>query len=98
MGELTEKQGHLAQACQYYKRFYLCARVINDEIGSALALNRLAVVFFKRSKYDLSYLYHGKHAQFADDNDRFVAIYNSGISSRLLGEYERAREEFNGAL
>jgi len=63
MGELSEKQANLPAACQYYKRFYLCARVMNDEISSSLALNRLAVVFFKRKKYDLSYLYHGKHAQ-----------------------------------
>ena len=90
MGELSEKQGQLAQACQYYKRFYLCARVLNDDIGSALALNRLAVVFFKRKKYDLSYMYHGKHAKQADENDKFVAIYNAGISSRLLGEFDRA--------
>lgn len=62
MGELSEKQGHYDAACQYYKRFYLCARVLNDDIGSSLALNRLAVVFFKRKKFDLSYLYHGKHA------------------------------------
>ena len=94
MGELSEKQGQLAQACQYYKRFYLCARVLNDDIGSALALNRLAVVFFKRKKFDLSYMYHGKHAQQADDNDKFVAVYNAGISSRLLGEYHRAANEF----
>ena len=72
--------------------------MLNDDIGSALALNRLAVVFFKRKKYDLSYMYHGKHAQQADENDKFVAIYNAGISSRLLGEYHRAANEFQEAL
>ena len=71
---------------------------MNDEISSSLALNRLAVVFFKRKKFDLSYLYHGKHAQQAADSDRFVAIYNAAISSRLLGEHERARLEFTEAL
>jgi len=63
-----------------------------------LALNRLAVVFFRRKKYDLSYLYHGKHGQQADEADKFVAIYNAGISSRLLGEYERASQEFEKAF
>ena len=95
---MEEKNGQLTQACQFFKRFYLCARVLNDNIASALALNRLAVVFFKRKKYDLSYMYHAKHAQMADDNDRFVAIYNAGISSRLLGEYQRAANEFQEAL
>ena len=98
MGELSEKQNQLAQACQYYKRFYLCARVLNDDIGSALALNRLAVVFFKRKKYDLSFMYHGKHAKLAEDGDKFVAIYNAGISSRLLGEFDRAAQLFQEAL
>ena len=98
VGELSEKKGQLPQACQAFKRFYLCARVLNDNIASALALNRLAVVFFKRKKYDLSYMYHAKHAQMADDSDKFVAIYNAGISSRLLGEYQRASNEFEEAL
>lgn len=61
-------------------------------------MNRLAVVFFRRKKFDLSYLYHGKHGQQADEADRFVAIYNAGISSRLLGEYERASQEFKEAF
>ena len=43
-------------------------------------------------------MYHAKHAQIADDNDKFVAIYNAGISSRLLGEYQRASNEFEEAL
>ena len=34
----------------------------------------------------------------ADDSDKFVAIYNAGISSRLLGEYQRATNEFEEAL
>lgn len=34
----------------------------------------------------------------ADDSDKFVAIYNAGISSRLLGEYHRACREFYEAL
>ena len=43
-------------------------------------------------------MYHGKHARQADDNDKFVAIYNAGISSRLLGEFDRAAHEFEEAL
>ena len=94
MGELSEKQLNYEASCQYFKRFYLCARVLNDNVSSSLALNRLAVVFFKRKMYDISYLYHGKHAKHADEADKFVAIYNAGISSRHLGEYERSRQEF----
>lgn len=56
------------------------------------------MVFFRRKKYDLSYLYHGKHGQQADEADKFIAIYNAGISSRLLGEHERATQEFEQAL
>lgn len=59
-----------------------------------MALNRLAVVFFKRKIYDLSYLYHCKHSQSADEADKFVAIYNAGLTSRFMGEYIRSRSEF----
>jgi hypothetical protein len=58
MGELSESQSNLDAACHYYKRFYLCARVLNDESGSALALNRLGVCYFKRMKFEMSYLYN----------------------------------------
>lgn len=82
-----ERQGNYEASCQYFKRFYLCARVLNDDVGSSLALNRLAIVFFKRKMYDVSYLYHGKHAKHVEEADKFVAIYNAGITSRHLGEY-----------
>ena len=94
MGELSESQNHLDAACHYYKRFYLCARVLNDESGSALALNRLGVCYFKRMKFEMSYLYNQKHAQFVKESDQFIAIYNAAISSRLLGHYDKAIGEF----
>lgn len=69
MGELSESQNQLDAACHYYKRFYLCARVLNDATGSALALNRLGVCYFKRMKFEMSYLYNQKHAQFVKGDD-----------------------------
>lgn len=30
MGEMSETQSKLQLACTYYKRFYLCARVLNN--------------------------------------------------------------------
>jgi hypothetical protein len=70
-------------ACHYYKRFYLCARLLNDDTGSALALNRLGVCYFKRMKFEMSYLYNQKHAQFVKGDDKFIAVYNAAIASRL---------------
>jgi tetratricopeptide (TPR) repeat protein len=55
-------------------------------------------VFFRRKKYDLSYMYHGKHAEHADDSDRFVALYNAGICSRMMGEQDRSLKEFAEAF
>ena len=88
----------MESACHYYKRFYLCARVLNDEAGSALALNRLAVCYFNRAKFEMSHLYNQKHAQFVKESDQFIAIYNAAISSRLLGFFDRAITEFTKAL
>jgi len=55
LGEQAEKSNLMKLASQCYKRFYLVTRVIEDEPGCCLALNRLGIVCSKRGQYELSY-------------------------------------------
>jgi hypothetical protein len=39
------------QAVKFYKRFFFCARLLDDPVGAGLALNRLGVVYHKARRY-----------------------------------------------
>lgn len=47
LGTLNEERKDMKLAIKYYKRLYFCARILEDPVGAALALNRLGVAFHK---------------------------------------------------
>ena len=97
MGDMTESQGQLQLACTYYKRFYLCARVLNNSQDSNLALNRLGIVYGLRSQHYISLQYHLRHLDMLSGPERFVAKYNVGLAMRLHGQIDAAHAEFTDA-
>lgn len=79
MGVLNENQGHASQvidysrkliffiqAVKFFKRFFFCARMLDDPVGASLALNRIGVSYYKKKKYDKSLKFHVKHNEFTD--------------------------------
>lgn len=84
---MNEEQDNLRVALSFFKRFYFCARVLEDPIGAALALNRIGVLYFKRKKIEKSLEFHLKHSKLTDSESAFLAYYNIGICHRLLGEH-----------
>ena len=97
MGELSENQNQLILACTYYKRFYLCSRVLNNYIDSNLALNRLGIVYGMRNLHYISLQYHLRHLDMLTGQERFVAKYNVGLAMRLHGQLDSAQIEFTDA-
>lgn len=85
-------------AIKYYKRLYFCARILEDPVGAALALNRLGVAFHKIQNFEKSLLFHIKHLEQTEKDSRFASYYNIGISYRLIGNYEKSLEFFLKAL
>jgi tetratricopeptide (TPR) repeat protein len=91
---------------KFYKRFFFCARLLDDPVGAGLALNRLGIVYYKARRYgkgcnnliEKSLQFHKKHKEFADKENLFAAYYNIGITNRFLKKYEDALESFNNAL
>ena len=75
---------------KFYKRFFFCARLLDDPVGAALALNRLGVIYHNTNKSEKSLQFHKKHAEFCDKESLFAALYNMGISQRFLSDYESA--------
>jgi len=98
LGRMNEEQDNLRVALSFFKRFYFCARVLEDPIGAALALNRIGVLYFKRKKIEKSLEFHLKHAKLTDSESAFLAYYNIGICHRLLGEHQKAHFNFTKAL
>ena len=46
------------KAIKFYKKFFTCARIIEDKIGLALGANRIAVNYFNISNYEKAIEYH----------------------------------------
>ena len=71
----------------FYKRFFFLARILDDPIGSSIALNRIGVIYFRMKKIAKSLYFHMKHSKSSDTDNVFVSYYNVGICHRLLGDY-----------
>jgi tetratricopeptide (TPR) repeat protein len=81
---LNEEHFKYNEALKFYKRFFFCAKILDDPIGAALALNRLGIVYFNLGKSGKSVKFHLKHAEFSDKENKFAAFYNLGIAYRHL--------------
>jgi tetratricopeptide (TPR) repeat protein len=104
LGNLNEDAKDYKKAVKFYKRFFFCARILEDPVGASLGLNRLGVMYHKLKNYSKSLYtkltsptakalqFHLKHKQFTDNENLFSAYYNVGISLRLLKRYDEAIE------
>ena len=54
LGQLNEEQRKFRDALKFYKRFFFCARLLDDPVGAALALNRLGVIYHNTNKSEKS--------------------------------------------
>lgn len=97
LGTLNEEK-NVQKAIRYYKRFFFCARILEDPVGAALALNRLGVAYHKIRNYEKSLLFHTKHKEYTDKENLFAAYYNLGITQRLLKMYDESIVSFTKAL
>lgn len=95
---LEEHQGAYIEAARYYKRFYFCARLLEETEACALAINRLGVIYFKLNYFNRSLRYHLTHLQLSCEEDLFVSHYNIGVSLRGFKRYKKAVDRFIIAL
>lgn len=81
-----------------FKRFFFCARLLDDPVGASLSLNRIGVAYHKAKRYLKSLRFHQKHREFADKDNLFASHYNVAISMRFLKRYEESLKSFKKAL
>ena len=85
-------------ALSFYKRFFFCARILDDPSGTSLALNRIGVTYFKLRKISKSMKFHMRHCKVTDTDNAFLAYYNIAICHRILGDFSKAYWYFSKAL
>lgn len=66
LGILSEKEGQFHNAVKFFKRFFFCARMLDDPVGASLALNRIGVAYYKGNRLEKSLRFHTKHCEFTD--------------------------------
>lgn len=98
LAKVNEDQENYKAALSFYKRFFFLARILDDPIGSSIALNRVGVIYFKMRKIAKSLYFHMKHSKSSDTDNVFVSYYNIGICHRLLGDFQKAYWYFNKAI
>jgi tetratricopeptide (TPR) repeat protein len=95
---LNESKKNLKKAIRFYKRFFFCARLLEDPVGAALALNRIGVAYHKLKKFDKSFSFHKKHLEFTDSENIYAAYYNSGIALRFQKQFAESIDYFKNSL
>ncbi|TNV82681.1 hypothetical protein FGO68_gene15690 [Halteria grandinella] len=98
LAKANEDQENFKASLSFYKRFFFLARILDDPIGSSIALNRIGVIYFRMKKIAKSLYFHMKHSKSSDTDNVFVSYYNTGICHRLLGDYQKAYWYFNKAI
>jgi hypothetical protein len=53
LGVMNEDMKRYLESIKFYKRFFFCARLLDDPVGAGLALNRLGVVYHKAGRYGI---------------------------------------------
>jgi hypothetical protein len=53
LGNLNENEKNYKKAIKFYKRFFFCARILEDPVGASLGLNRLGVMYHKLKNYGM---------------------------------------------
>ena len=51
LGNLNEQEKNYKKSIKFYKRFFFCARILEDPVGASLGLNRLGVMYHKLKNY-----------------------------------------------
>ncbi|CDW73352.1 tpr domain containing protein [Stylonychia lemnae] len=84
LGNLNENEKNYKKSIKFYKRFFFCARILEDPVGASLGLNRLGVMYHKLKNYD--------------NENVFASYYNLGISYRLMRDFDTSIKNFKQAL
>jgi DNA-binding SARP family transcriptional activator/Tfp pilus assembly protein PilF len=102
LGELSDSQGHYAQAQEHYGRALDLYRQIGETAGEARALNRLGLVSWWQRNYGQAQehlrLSLDRHRESGDQVGEAAALGNLGLLHYTRGAHELALDQFTQAL
>ena len=98
LATMNDEQQNFKIALSFYKRFFFCARILDDPTGTSLALNRIGVTYFKLRKISKSMKFHMRHCKVTDSENAFISYYNIAICHRILADFSKAYWYFSKAL
>ena len=58
LGMVFESNKNHSESIKYYKKFFTCARMMEDKIGLSLGANRIAVNYFNQGDLEKAVEYH----------------------------------------
>lgn len=61
MAMINESQKKYIQAIKFMKRFYFCAKMLDDYQGAEIALNKIGICYHNAGDFEKSMNFHYKH-------------------------------------
>lgn len=83
LGITFENNKKYKKSISYFKKYFNCAKSLEDKIGMAFAMNRIGINYHKFNDHEKSVEYHQKNIELSDFENIFAGYYNSGISLRF---------------
>mmetsp|Transcript_37243 Transcript_37243/g.117206 ORF Transcript_37243/g.117206 Transcript_37243/m.117206 type:complete len:405 (-) Transcript_37243:91-1305(-) len=98
MGVLLDNDKELEKANACYEQYLQASRAVGDVKGEQLALNSMAINFFKLGRYEEAIELSNQHLQIADVAGKFVAHCNLGLAYAAMDELEQSSLNHRQAL
>jgi hypothetical protein len=90
MALLNENRNNFTETIKFLKRFYFCAKLLDDHEGVEISLNKIGMSFFMANQAEDSLRFHEKHFEFTskkqydNDNSKMISLYNQALAVRKI--------------
>ena len=98
LGVVHEMNKNYKLAIKYHKKFFSCAKLMEDKVGMALAMNRIGINLFNYGHAYDSINFHLQNIALTDKENAFAGLYNLGISYRKMKNFDESITYFQEAL
>mmetsp|Transcript_28372 Transcript_28372/g.42973 ORF Transcript_28372/g.42973 Transcript_28372/m.42973 type:complete len:88 (+) Transcript_28372:995-1258(+) len=83
MALINEDGQQYGVAIKFLKRFYFCAKLLEDHEGTEIALNKIGICFFMAGEFLKAFHFHKRQGETTlknpakiNDDHRMVSFYN----------------------
>jgi tetratricopeptide (TPR) repeat protein len=85
IGDKYEKLNKCLSAIKFYKRALKANKILKDNVGKSISLNRLGIAYYNRGNFSKAKKMHIKHQKICKQD--FIPYYNLGVVARAMKRF-----------